>query len=186
MVLRRSPPLDTSMARPGVDTYPVGSLGLLLQSARCGTLEAMASPRPTSTNIHPPTPEKDEPAPTSSLSDTPKIVLPNNLAQTLQFLSDVDLETLRGNVETELERRGTSSAGPIARKASAPQPATAAQASRGRQEERDSGTAIPAGRVSLIKAFYRAGMKPVAIARSLRVSLSVVNKVLGSEAKARR
>ena len=146
----------------------------------------MASPRPTSTNIHPPTPENDEPAPTSSLSDTPKIVLPNNLAQTLQFLSNVDLETLRGNVETELERRGTSSAGPIATKASAPQPATAAQASRRRHGERDTGTAIPAGRVSLIKASYRAGMKPVAIARILRVSLSVVNKVLDTEAKARR
>jgi hypothetical protein len=48
----------------------------------------MASPRPTAT-----------PAPTGSLSDTPKIVLPNNLAQTLQYLSDDDLKALRVNVE---------------------------------------------------------------------------------------
>jgi hypothetical protein len=158
----------------------------LLQSAQCGILEVMASSRPTSTDIQPSTPEKEEPAPTSSLSDIPKIALPKNLAQTLQFLSDDDLETLRANVETELERRGTSSAGSIVRKATPPQPATAAQASRGRHEERDTGTALPAGRVSLIKASYRAGMKPVAIARTLRVSPSVVNKVLGTEAKTRR
>ena len=47
-------------------------------------------------------------------------------------------------------------------------------------------SAIPAGRVSLIKASYHAGMKPVAIARTLRVSLSIVNKVLSTESKARR
>jgi antitoxin component of MazEF toxin-antitoxin module len=146
----------------------------------------MASPRPTSTNIQPSAPEKNEPAPTGKLSDAPKIALPKSLAQTLQFLSDDDLETLRVKVETELGRRCKSSAGSIERKAAAPQPATAAKASKARQEERDTGSAIPAGRVSLIKASYRAGMKPVAIARSLRVSLSVVNKVLGTEAKARR
>ena len=138
----------------------------------------MASPRPISTSIQPSAPEKDQPALTNSLSDASKIVLPNNLAQTLQFLSDDDLETLRVNVETERERRRPISAGPIARKASALQPASAAKASRGRHGERDSGIAIPAGRASLIKASYRAGMKPAAIARTLRVSLSVVNKVL--------
>jgi hypothetical protein len=155
----------------------------LLQSAQCGILEVMASSRPTATNIQPSTPEKDEPAPTSSLSDNPKIALPKNLAQTLQFLSDDDLETLRANVEAELGRRRAISGGPVTRKASVPQPASAA---RGRHRDRDFGTAIPAGRVSLIKASYHAGMKPVAIARTLRVSLSVVNKVLGTEAKARR
>ena len=158
----------------------------LPQSAQCGSLEVMASPRPTATNIQRSTPEKDEPAPTSSPSDTPKIALPKNLAQTLQFLSEADLKTLQVNVETELERRGTSGTGSIARKASVPQPATAAPASRRRRGERDSGTDIPAGRVSLIKASYHAGMKPVAIARTLRVSLSVVNKVLGAEVKAKR
>ena len=155
----------------------------MLQSAQCGTLKEMASPRPISTSIQPSAPEKDQPALTSSLSDAPKIALPNNLAQTLQFLSDDDLETLRVSVETELERRRPISASPIA---SALQPATAAKTSRGRHGELDSGTAIPAGRASLIKASYRAGMKPAAIARTLRVSLSVVNKVLSMESKARR
>jgi hypothetical protein len=156
----------------------------LLQFARCGTLEVMALPRPTSASTQPSAPEKDQPAPTNSPSDAPKIALPKNLGQTLRFLSDDDLATLRVGVDSELERRRTTSAGPNPGKASAPRPAAPATESRGRHGDLDSGTAIPAGRVSLIKASYRAGMKPVAIARTLRVSLSLVNKVLSMEAKA--
>jgi hypothetical protein len=130
-------------------------------------------------------PEKDQPVPTISLSDAPKIGLPKGLAQTLQFLSDDDLETLRVSVDSELERRRPTGAGPEARKASTLQPGATAT-SRGRHRKLDSGTAIPAGRVSLIKASHRVGMKPAAIARTLRVSLSVVNKVLSMEPKARR
>jgi hypothetical protein len=149
------------------------------------SLQVMAS-SPTSTNIQPPVPEQDQPAPSISLSDAPKIALPKNLAQTLQFLSDDDLETLRVSVDSELKRRSPASADQNARKASAARPAAAATVSRGHHGELDSGTAIPAGRASLIKASYQAGMKPVAIARSLRVSLSIVNRVLNTESKARR
>ena len=100
-------------------------------------------------------PEMDQLAPTKSLSDAPKIALPKNLAQTLQYLSDDDLETLRISVETEVERRRPSNAGLAV---SAPQPASTTNASRGRPGEFNSGTTIPAGRASLIKASYHAGM----------------------------
>ena len=165
---------------------PPSSLDVAAVHTMRHSLQVMAASRPTSTNIQPPAPAKDQPALTTSLSDAPKIALPKNIAQTLQFLSDEDLETLRGSVDSELKRRRPASARPNARKASVTQPAAAATASRGRHGELDSGTAIPAGRVSLIKASYQAGMKPVAIARSLRVSLSIVNKVLSTEPKARR
>ena len=164
----------------------VGSLDVAAVHTMRHSLQVMAASRPTSTNIQPPAPAKDQPELTTSLSDAPKIALPKNIAQTLQFLSDDDLETLRVSVDSELKRRRPTSARPNARKASALQPAAAATASRGRHGELNSGTAIPAGRVSLIKASYQAGMKPVAIARSLRVSLSIVNKVLSTESKARR
>ena len=147
--------------------------------------EAMASSRPTSTSIQSPVPETDQPAPSIGLSDAPRIALPKHLAQTLRFLGDDDLERLRASVEIELERRRPVSAGPITRKASAIQPPIAARTSSGRQGERDSATAVPAGRASLIRASYHAGMKPAAIARTLRVSLSVVNKVLSTEPKTR-
>ena len=149
------------------------------------SLEAMASSRPTSTSIQPPVPETDQPAPSIGPSDAPKIALPKNLAQTLQFLSDDDLERLRASVAIELERRRPISPGPITRKVSAVQPPIAARTSTGRQGRRDSATAVPAGRASLIRASYHAGMKPAAIARTLRVSLSVVNNVLRTEPKTR-
>jgi hypothetical protein len=149
------------------------------------SLEAMASSRPTSTSIQPPVPETDQPALSIGPSDAPKIALPKNLAQTLQFLSDDDLEALRASVEIELARRLPISAGPITGKASAVQPPIGARTSSGRKGERDSATAVPAGKVSLIRASYHAGMKPAAIARTLRVSLSVVNEVLSTEPKTR-
>jgi hypothetical protein len=130
-------------------------------------------------------PETDQPAPGIGPSDAPKIALPTNLAQTLQFLSDDDLETLRASVEIEIARRLSTSAGPITRKVSAVQPALPAKNSRNRQGTRDAVTSVPAGKISLIRALYRAGMKPAAIARNLRVSMSVVNEVLRAEAKTR-
>jgi hypothetical protein len=45
---------------------------------------------------------------------------------------------------------------------------------------------VPTGKANLIRASYRAGMKPSAIARTLRVSLALVNRVLGSAEKAKR
>jgi hypothetical protein len=149
------------------------------------SVEAMASSRPTSTSIQAPVPQTDQPTPSIGLSDAPKIALPKNLAQTLQFLSDDDLERLRASVEIELERRRPISPGAITRKVSAVQPPIAPRTSSGRQGQRDSATAVPAGRASLIRASYHAGMKPAAIARTLRVSLSVVNEVLSTEAKTR-
>src|SRR5215813_10815891 len=128
----------------------------------------MASPKPPGTTTQPSALDKDKPAPAYSLSDTSRIVLPKNLAQTLQFLSDDDLETMRAAVEAELGRRR-------------PQPAPAATMSIRRDRERGSGPAIPSGRANLIKASYQAGMKPVAIARTIRLSPSVVNTVLGTK-----
>jgi hypothetical protein len=42
---------------------------------------------------------------------------------------------------------------------------------------------LPLGKASLIRASAQSGMKPQAIARSLRMPLAEVNRVLQSEAK---
>jgi DNA invertase Pin-like site-specific DNA recombinase len=42
---------------------------------------------------------------------------------------------------------------------------------------------IPAGKINLIRASYSAGLKPPAIARTLRISQSLVRRVLGSPEK---
>jgi hypothetical protein len=38
---------------------------------------------------------------------------------------------------------------------------------------------VPTGRANLIRASHQAGMKPVTIARTLRISRSLVDRVLG-------
>src|SRR6478672_11905664 len=106
MALRRLPSPDTSMARSACGTDAGGSRsdvagGGVLRH----TVDAMASSRPTSTSGQPPISETDQPAPGIGASDAPRIALPKDLARTLQFLSDDDLETLRASVEIELARR---------------------------------------------------------------------------------
>ena len=118
-------------------------------------------------------PETDKPALDST--DAPRIALPKDLGRTLQFLSDDDLETLLASVEAERARR-------IPKKVPAIQSATSAGPSRSR---RQSAMAVPAGKASLIRASYHAGMKPAAIARTLRMSVSLVNQVLGAEHKSK-
>jgi hypothetical protein len=43
----------------------------------------------------------DHQDPEGSAAAKPRIALPKNIAQTLKFLDDIDLETLRLSVETE-------------------------------------------------------------------------------------
>jgi DNA invertase Pin-like site-specific DNA recombinase len=45
---------------------------------------------------------------------------------------------------------------------------------------------LPEGKANLIRASFRAGIKPVAIARTFRISQSLVNRVLNSIEKPKR
>ena len=45
---------------------------------------------------------------------------------------------------------------------------------------------MPAGKANFIRASFQTGMKPSAIARSLRISQSIVDQVLGKQAKPKR
>jgi hypothetical protein len=45
---------------------------------------------------------------------------------------------------------------------------------------------IPEGKANLIRASFRAGIKPVAIARTFRISQSLVSRVLNSTEKPKR
>jgi hypothetical protein len=45
---------------------------------------------------------------------------------------------------------------------------------------------LPAGKASLIRASFESGMKPQAIARTLRIALAQVNEVLATKAKRKR
>ncbi len=112
-------------------------------------------------------PVREPPAP-------PRVTLPRNLSATLQSLEDFELETLQRAVGAEIKRRGRAGLDVEVPEPKAVVPAKASDAK------------MPAGKANLIRASFQTGMKPSAIARSLRVSLTVVNQVLGTLVKPKR
>jgi hypothetical protein len=117
----------------------------------------------------------------SSLTDADlrRIRLPSDLSASLKYVDNDELARLREAISSEINRRGLS----------LPQtkPAAAApdQRSVENKKEREP-REIPVGKASLIHASFRAGLKPAAIARSLRMSQSLVRDVLNSAQKAKR
>ena len=94
---------------------------------------------------------------------TRRIRLPGDLARSLEYLDDAELRKLQDAVNDEIERRS--------RKAVAKETV--------RPADKDA-VRIPEGKVNLIRASFKAGLKPAAIARTLGVSLSLVRRVLQS------
>ena len=149
----------------------------LLRSSRCGTVVAMALSKLTDVT---PRTQVQEPAGSTSVNEPlapPRVTLPRNISTTLRGLEDVDLETLHREVAAEIKRR--RSAKPTATIAEVSPPKAVSPA---KTEAAD----VPPGKANLIRASYQAGMKPVAIARSLRISRSLVDRVLGSSEKLKR
>jgi len=124
----------------------------------------------------------DHQDPEGSAAAKPRIALPKNIAQTLKFLDDIDLETLRLSVETEMQRRRSLTGAVAEQKGDDAPQKTSAKKSKVRQSD----VPVPAGKVSLIKASAKSGLNPTVIARTLRISLADVNRVLSVPAKTRR
>ena len=97
---------------------------------------------------------------------TRRIRLPSDLPRSLEYLDDVELRKLRDAVNDEIARRGQK----VVTKGSV----------RPADEE---AARIPEGQVNLIRASFKAGLKPAAIARTLGISLSVVRRVLYSDTR---
>jgi hypothetical protein len=106
-------------------------------------------------------PKEGSPLP---ISDTrPRIRFPSDLPGSLKRLVDAELRKLRAAVNGEIERRGQAS--------------PKKQSGQPDRLEREAAQ-IPEGKANLIRASSKAGLKPAAIARTLRISLAVVRRVL--------
>ena len=137
----------------------------------------MAMPKPTDAT---PRPQALEAAGSTSVYvplAPPRVTLPRNLSATLRGLEDVELETLQREVTAEIKRR--RSAKPTETIAEVPPPQALSSAKAAAAD-------VPTGKANLIRASYQAGMKPLAIARSLRISRSLVDLVLGGLEKQKR
>jgi len=117
----------------------------------------------------------------SSLTDVDarRIALPSDLSASLKYVDNDELERLCEAVSLEINRRSLS----LAQAKPAALSSSADHRSVNRNKKKRESREIPVGKICLIQASFRAGLKPAAIARSLRISQSLVRDVLSSVAK---
>jgi hypothetical protein len=122
--------------------------------------------------------QRDETAPREAV--TPPVrasfLLPSNLDAGLRALDDEALLRLRDAVEREARRRFPPPAAPapeVPQKSDAPPRPTKAASEPG----------IAIGKANMIRAAFKAGLKPAAIARQFRISPALVRSVLAGDDK---
>src|ERR1051326_30204 len=104
------------------------------------------------------------------------VALPSDIANSLQYLDNADLHRLQAAVEAEIDRRKRGASTGKANKAPAP-PASRPVSKAAEFAE------LPEGKANLVRASLAAGLKPPTIARTFGVSLSLVNRTIGSSTK---
>jgi hypothetical protein len=111
------------------------------------------------------------------------ITLPSDLSGSLKYLDDAQLQTLQDAVVIEIKRRRESASQDeiILAQPTAASPKPAVLRSKIKEVEE-----ISEAKENLIRASFRAGLKPVGIARTLRIPQALVNRVLGAPAKPKR
>jgi hypothetical protein len=97
-------------------------------------------------------------------------MLPKELAGALQRLDDTEVDTLLVAVTSEAERRGRL---------------PRASASKARTFD-DLGGSLTKGKLNAVRAAFKAGVKPSAIARQFGISQSDLRKALATEGRDRR
>ena len=115
-----------------------------------------------------------------------RVTLPRDLSGSLKSLDDAQLQRLVEAVTVEIDRRNQS----------APKNETATAAATGTSSRGQSGAirnqktrgidGFPEGTANLIRASFRAGVKPATIARTFRMSQSSVNRILSATEKPKR
>ena len=88
-------------------------------------------------------------------------------------MDDVEIDALLAAVTAEAERRGRRPPGPAKEK-----PAADAKQQRRQEAAEDGAGSLTTGKLNAVRAAFKAGVKPSAIARQFGISQSDVRKVL--------
>jgi hypothetical protein len=99
--------------------------------------------------------------------------LPEDLAGALKRLDDVEIDALLAAVTTEAERRGRRPPSPAKEK-----PVADAKPPRRQEAAQDGAGSLTIGKLNAVRAAFKAGFKPSAIARQFGISQSDVRKAL--------
>ena len=111
------------------------------------------------------------------MASQPRHLLPKDLAAALKRLDDAEIDNLLAAVTTEAERRGRMLRGSAAE--------TPALDTR-RQLSEDGAGSLTTGKLNAVRAAFKAGVKPSAIARQFGISQSEVRKALATEGRDRK
>ena len=140
------------------------------------TTPDLFSALPTVTAAGPSAVPKDKAGP-DSLASQQRHFLPEDLAGALERLDDVEIDALLAAVTAEAERRGRRPPRRAKEKA-VPDPKP-----QQRQEAEDGAGSLTTGKLNAVRAAFKAGVKPSAIARQFGISQSDVRKALAQGAR---
>jgi hypothetical protein len=107
--------------------------------------------------------------------------LPKDLTGALKQLDDREIDALLSAVTTEAERRGRLTAQRSKEKSAADAKPQALQA-----PAQDGATSLTTGKLNAVRAAFKAGVRPSAIARQFGISQSDVRKALATEGRDRK
>jgi hypothetical protein len=122
----------------------------------------------------------------SAAPPLPRVTLPSDLSASLKYLDDVQLEKLLAAVTIEIDRRNQAAGHNQTTAVAATGTTSQGQSAPVYRKKISESEEIPEGRVNLIRASFKAGIKPVTIARTFRMSQALVNRVLSSMEKPKR
>jgi hypothetical protein len=135
------------------------------------TTPDLFSALPTVTAAGPSAVPKGKAGPNSPASQQ-RHFLPEDLAGALKRLDDVEIDALLAAVTTEAERRGRRPPD------SAKKRVADAKPQRRQEVTEDGAGSLTTGKLNAVRAAFKAGVKPPAIARQFGISQSDVRKAL--------
>jgi hypothetical protein len=109
----------------------------------------------------------------------PRHFVPRDLAGALKQLDDREIDALLSAVTAEAERRGRTTAQQSKEKFAAGAKPRALQA-----PAEDGAGSLTTGKLNAVRAAFKAGVRPSAIARQFGISQSDVRKALATEGRA--
>ena len=157
---------------PAVAAVSSGIVGGMPTRRPAETTPDLFSALPTVTAAGPSAVPKGKAGPNSPASQQPHY-LPEDLAGALKRLDDVEIDALLAAVTTEAERRGRRLPGPVKEK-----PVADAKPQRRQDVAEDGAGSLTTGKLNAVRAAFKAGVKPPAIARQFGISQSDVRKAL--------
>jgi hypothetical protein len=129
--------------------------------------------------------QRDEAAPREAV--TPPVrasfLLPSNLDAGLQALDDKTLARLKDAVDREAQRRFPQPTAHVVAPPTPPPPIWTRKEMPPRPAKAASEPTIAIGKANMIRAAFKAGLKPAAIARQFRISPALVRSVLAGDDK---